>query len=109
MPKILKLSDNVRYVGVINPYGRTLAGMINPKLKPLLKSEQVKNEFFTVSTLMSLRNEVSSALGGLQHAILQHQKATVVVLHKKSLTYYVSVQKKEKDIEKIISLIKRII
>ena len=29
---ILKLSDHVRYAGVINAYGRTLTGIIKPKL-----------------------------------------------------------------------------
>ena len=36
---ILKISKNIRYAGVINVYGRTLTGIVNPKLKPLLKSE----------------------------------------------------------------------
>ena len=60
--KILKLSKNIRYAGVINNYGRTLTGIVRPNLKPLLKSEQVKNEFFIVSTLMSLRKESVSTV-----------------------------------------------
>ena len=31
---ILKLSNNIRYAGVINAYGRTLTGVIKPNLKP---------------------------------------------------------------------------
>ena len=57
---ILKLSNSIRYAGVINVYGRTLTGIIRPNLKPLLKSEQVKNEFFVISTLMSLRKNTST-------------------------------------------------
>ena len=49
--QILKLSNNIRYSGVINSYGRTLTGTIKPNLKPLLNPEEVKNEFFIVSTL----------------------------------------------------------
>jgi len=106
---ILKLSNNIRYVGVINVYGRTLTGIINPSLKPLLKSEHLKNEFFIVSTLMSLRKDTSITFGKLEHIILQHQKVTIIILHKNDITYYVSINKKEKGIEKIISLIKKII
>jgi len=40
--QIMKVSKNIRYVGVINEYGRTLSGIIRPGVKPLLKSEQVK-------------------------------------------------------------------
>ncbi len=106
---ILKLSNSIRYVGIINVYGRTLTGIINPNLKPLLKSEHLKNEFFIVSTLMSLRKDTSITFGKLEHVILQHQKVTLVILNKNDITYYVSINKKEKGVEKIISLIKKII
>ncbi len=43
---ILKISNSIRYVGIINVYGRTLTGIVRPDLKPLLKSELIKNEFF---------------------------------------------------------------
>jgi hypothetical protein len=106
---ILKLSNSIRYTGVINVYGRTLTGIINPSLKPLLKSEHLKNEFFIVSNLMSLRKDTSVTFGKLEHIILQHQKVTIVILHKNDITYYVSINIKEKGVEKIISSIKKII
>ena len=105
---ILKLSNSIRYAGVINLYGRTLTGIVRPNLKPLLKSEQVKNEFFIISTLMSLRKNTST-VGKLEYMILQHQKITIVVLQKNDITYYVSINRKEKGLEKIITLIKKII
>ena len=105
---ILKISNSIRYAGIINVYGRTLTGIVRPNLKPLLKSEQVKNEFFIISTLMSLRKNTST-VGKLEHMILQHQKITIVVLQKNDITYYVSINRKEKNLEKIISLIKKII
>ncbi|MCV0367027.1 MAG: hypothetical protein K5798_07185 [Nitrosopumilus sp.] len=106
---ILKLSDSIRYAGVINAYGRTLTGIIKPDLKPLLKSEQVKNEFFIISTLMSLRKETIGTVGILEHVILQHQNVTIVILQKKDVTFYVSIDRKEKGVEPIISSIKKII
>ena len=106
---ILKLSNSVRYAGVVNAYGRTITGIVKPNLKPLLKSEQVKNEFFIISTLMSLRKDTASTVGKLEHVILQHQKVTIVILQKNDMTYYVSINKKEKGLEKIISSIKKLI
>ena len=105
---ILKLSNSIRYAGVINVYGRTLTGIVRPNLKPLLKSEQVKNEFFIISTLISLRKNTST-VGKLEYMILQHQKITIVVLQKNDITYYVSINRKEKGLEKIISSIKKTI
>ena len=106
---ILKLSNSIRYAGVINVYGRTLTGIVRSNLKPLLKSEQVKNEFFIMSTLMSLRKDTSNGVGKLEHVVLQHQKVTIVIIHKNDVTYYVSINRKEKGLEKIISSIKKII
>ena len=106
---ILKLSDHIRYVGVINAYGRTLTGIIKPNVKPLLKSEEVKNEFFIVSTLISLRQASDSAVGKLDYVILKHSKVNIVILHKKEITFYVSINTKERNLDKIISLIKKTI
>ena len=106
---ILKLSKNIRYAGVINVYGRTLTGIVRPDLKPLLKSEQVKNEFFIISTLMSLRKDTAITVGKLEHVVLQHQKVILVILQKNNITYYISINRKEKSLEKIISSIKKII
>ena len=106
---ILKISNNIRYAGVINVYGRTLTGIVRPSLKPLLKSEQVKNEFFVVSTLMSLRKNTANTVGKLEHVILQHEKVVIVILQKRDVTYYVSINRKEKGLEKIIASIKKTI
>ena len=106
---ILKISTSIRYVGIINVYGRTLTGLVRPNLKPLLKSEQIKNEFFIISTLMSLRKNTASTVGKLEHLVLQHQKITIVILQKNDITYYVSINRKEKGVDKIISSIKKII
>ena len=106
---IIQISNNIRYVGVINNYGRTLTGVIKPNLKPLLKSEEVKQEFFIISTLFSLRKNGVNSLGKLDYIILKHTKVNVIVFQKKDITFYVSINSKEKSLDKIISLIKKTI
>jgi len=106
---ILQLSDSIRYVGVVNAYGRTLTGIIRPNVKPLLKSEQVKNEFFVISTLITLRRDTVSAIGKLDYVLLQHQKVSIVIFQKDDMTYYISIDRTEKDIAKIIAAIKKTI
>ena len=106
---ILKLSNNIRYAGVINAYGRTLTGVIKPKLKPLLKSEEVKNEFFIVSTLISLRQASDNSVGKLDYILFKHAKAHIVILHKKEMTFYISINPKEKNFEQLVSKIKKTI
>lgn len=104
---ILQLSDKIRYVGVINAYGRTLTGIVRPNVKPMLKSEQVKNEFFIISTLITLRKDTTSALGKLDYVLLQHQKVSIVIFQKDDMTYYISIDRAEKNTDKIIESIKK--
>ena len=106
---IIQISNNIRYVGVINNYGRTLTGVIKPNLKPLLKSEEVKQEFFIISTLFSLRKNGVNSLGKLDYIILKHSKVNIIVFQKMDITFYVSINSKEKSLDKIISLIKKTI
>ena len=106
---ILQLSDSIRYAGVVNAYGRTLTGIVRPNVKPLLKSEQVKNEFFIISTLMTLRKDTVSAIGKLDYVLLQHQKVSIVIFQKDDMTYYTSIDRAEKNTDKIIESIKKII
>ena len=107
--KIIETSNEVRYAGVINAYGRTLAGIVRPDVKPLLKSEQVKNEFFILSTLMNLRKESEKSVGKLNYVLLEHQKVSIIIFQKGSLTFYVSIDRKTKKVNEIISKIKKII
>ena len=106
---ILELSDSIRYAGVVNAYGRTLTGIVRPNVKPLLKSEQVKNEFFIISTLMTLRRDTVSAIGKLDYVLLQHQKVSIVIFQKDDMAYYISIDRTEKNIDKIIASIKKTI
>ena len=104
---ILQLSNSIRYVGIVNAYGRTLTGIVRPNVKPLLNSEQVKNEFFIISTLMTLRKDTVNAMGKLEYVLLQHQKVSIVIFQKEEMTYYISIDKTEKSTDKIIELVKK--
>jgi hypothetical protein len=107
--KIMGISKNIRYTGIINEYGRTLTGIIRPGVKPLLKSEQVKNEFFIISTLMTLRKSPSSAIGELDYVVLKHRSVTILAYQKNKVTFYISINAREKNLDKIIPKIKKLI
>jgi len=106
---IIQVSKSVRYAGAINQYGRTLTGIVRPDVKPLLKSEQVKNEFFVLSTLMNLRKDSEKAVGKLNYVLLEHNKVSIVILQKEKITFYVSIDRNTKDIPSIINQIKKLI
>ena len=106
--KILAISKSIRYVGVINEYGRTLAGIISPGIKPILKSEDIKNELFIISNLITLRHAQSKAFGSLDHVVLQHKKAIIVCIPDGKVVYYISFNPSTKPLADTIRKIKNV-
>ena len=107
--QILNISKSIRYVGAINEYGRTLTGIIRPGIKPLLKSEDAKNEFFIVSNLITLRNSQATVLGDLDYALLKHKKVILIIIPNRNVTFYITIDVDVKPISEIISKIKKIL
>jgi len=105
----LEISKSIRYAGIINQYGRTLTGIVRPGVIPLWTAEQVKNEFFIISTLMTLRKSDAQKVGALDFLMLQHQKVTILVFQRKNITFYVSIDSKVKNLESLIPKIKKIL
>jgi len=107
--KIMSVSNDVRYAGIINKYGRTLTGVIKPGIKMFLNSEQAKNEFFLITALITLRNSYKKALGDLEYVLLKHRHVNILVFQKQNVVYYITVESKVKNFENIISKIKKIL
>jgi hypothetical protein len=109
--KILLISESIRYVGLINEYGRTLTGIIKEGRNPLLKAGEVRNEFFLISTLLSMRRVHYSAIGEMEYAIFKHCKITLLAFQRKEGTYYISIDKKAAfgSLAKMIDKIKKLI
>lgn len=108
---ILLASQSIRYVGLINEYGRTITGMVSKGTNPLLKSGQIRDEFFLISTLLSMRRAHYSAIGNIDFAIFKHNKVTLLLFQKKEGTYYISIDKgiTLDSLAKIIDKIKKLI
>jgi hypothetical protein len=109
--KILTLTQSIRYVGLINPYGRTLTGVIRPGTNILLKPDSARNEFFLVSTLFNMRNKISSSIGNMDYAIFKHGKITLIVVQSKEGVYYISVKNSltPDRVAKLITKIKKVV
>jgi|SRR5579864_1788486 len=109
--KILLSSKSVRYVGLINEYGRTLTGIIRPDTKIYLKSEPARNEFFLISTLLTMRRANDIAIGTMDCAIFKHDKVTLIAFQRKEGIYYISVDQNVslKSLSTIINKIKKLI
>ncbi len=58
---------------------------------------------------MTLRKDTVSAVGKLDYVLLQHQKVSIIIFQKDEMTYYISIDRSAKNIDKIINIIKKTI
>ena len=105
---IKSLSKSIRYVGVINEYGKTLTGTLKSGIKPLFSRNQVRDEFYAISTFMKLRNKTNHSIGSLNYIFLNHQKVSSIILQNNKIIYYITFPKNVIPTESLIKKIKKI-
>ena len=107
--QIIAISKSIRYVGIINEYGKTLSGAIKSEIKPLFSRAQVRDEFFAVSSFMKLRSKTITSIGKLNYVLINHQKINSLILQNNKITYYITFPANVIPSNLIIAKIKKII
>ena len=104
--KILEISPKIRYVGITNKFGRTIAGQLRIGIIPYLKPEDMRNEFFVHSMIYNIRRNYENAVGDTQFIMIVSSNVDIVSFHIKDFIYYITL---EKNIDKneIYPLIKK--
>jgi hypothetical protein len=77
---LLNLSSKIRYVGIINDFGRTLAGQLRSGTVPLFKVEEARNEFFIEATRNRLRRLFEYSIGKTEFSITVNEKVIILVI-----------------------------
>ena len=91
--QIITLSKSIRYVGIINEYGRTLSGILKNGIKPMFNKNQVRNEFFAITSFLKLRSKINPSIGKMNYILLNHEKVLSVVLYHENVVYYITFSK----------------
>ena len=91
--KILEISTQIRYVGITNKFGRTIAGQLKIDIVPFLKPEDMKNELFVHSMIYNIRKNYENAVGGIQFIMIASSNVDIVSCHVKDLIYYITLEK----------------
>ena len=107
--QILSISNDIRYAGVFNEYGRTISGKIRPGIKPIFSPDAVRHEFFAIASMMRLRDKTSKTLGVLEVISVIHKKINILLFYKNGITYYVTINKKNNSNTILVNKIKKII
>jgi len=105
---LLLLSQRIRYVGLINNFGKTIAGQLRPGLLPLLSVEQAINEHFIDATRNQLRKAFDSTLGATLYTLTVNIKVITLTFPSRSWgSYYVTVDREigNEELFKLIDLL----
>ena len=106
--KILDLSIKIRYVGVVNKFGRTLAGQLRIGIIPLLQADEVRDECFIEATRSQLRKNFEASIGKTEFTLTENEKVKTLTLSYQNSYYYITIEKDtiDPDLEKIIKSVK---
>ena len=102
---LLLLSQKIRYVGMINNFGRTVAGQLRPGLIPLLNVEQAINEHFIESTRNLLSKTFDSTLGTTLYTLTVNEKVLTLTFPLHSGGYYYITLDNDIGREELVKLI----
>lgn len=91
--KILAVNPKIRYVGMINRFGKTVAGNLRKGIQPLFRPEQARDEFFLAATREFLRKDFNSTLGKIHFTLTVHDKVKIVSFGSDSFTFYITLEK----------------
>lgn len=91
--KIHALSPKIRYVGMLNVFGKTIAADLRKGVKPFFKPEEARDEFFLTATRESLRKTFASSLGKNHFTLTVHDKVKIISFSSDTVVFYITVEK----------------
>src|SRR5690349_19345931 len=110
--ELVNISEKVRYVGIINRYGRTVAGKLRKNITPLLSPEQARDEHFVEAIRQQLRNSFDKSIGKTDYSITKNDLVTLVLVPstKNDVLIYLTLDRDVplQDVSNVITKIKEI-
>ena len=92
---ILKVSEKIRYVGIINKFGRTITGKLKNGIRPILTPEQARDERYIEAARRQLRKELEISIGKSIFTIEKNEHVTFLLIPDtiQDTFYYITIQK----------------
>jgi hypothetical protein len=106
---ILNISEKIRYVGIINRFGRTVTGKLKNGIRPLLTPEQARDERYIESTRQQLRKALNTTIGKSIFTIEKNENVTFLLIPEETqdFFYYITIEK-DTTLAEINEIINRI-
>jgi hypothetical protein len=108
---ILAISQDIRYAGVMNRFGRTLAGNLRKGLVPLLKPDEARNEFFIEATRNQLRRNFEKSIGRTEYTFTENEKVKILTIASEEYFYYITMDKETPlgEVTRVIDAAKKLV
>lgn len=90
---LLSISPRIRYAGVMNKFGRTLAGGLRKGVVPMLKPDEARNEYFIEATRNQLRKSLERSIGRTEYTLTENEKVKILTLANEENFYYITMDK----------------
>lgn len=101
---ILAISTRIRYAGIMNMFGRTLAGGLRKGVVPLLKPDEARNEHFIEATRNQFRRNFERSIGREEYTLTENEKVKILTMSSEDHFYYVTLDK-ETPINEVMKII----
>jgi len=101
---ILAISPRIRYAGIMNKFGRTLAGGLRKEVVPLLRQDEARNEYFIEATRNQLRKNFERSIGRTEYTFTENEKVKILTIASEEHFYYITMDKETpaSEVTKII-------
>lgn len=108
---ILSISPRIRYAGIMNRFGRTLAGALRKGVVPLLRQDEARNEYFIEATRNQLRRTLEKSIGKTEYTFTENEKVKILTIASEEHFYYITMDKDTPaaDVTKIIEAVKKLV
>jgi hypothetical protein len=105
--QFLELSPKIRYVGLMNDFGRTLSGQLRKGVIPLFSPDEARDENFLEATRNQLRRKFEEAIGKTRFTITENEKVKIVTIPITRGFFYITLEKDTEN-QEILMIIESI-
>jgi hypothetical protein len=92
---LLKVSEKIRYVGIINKFGRTITGKLKNGIRPILTPEQARDERYIEASRRQLRKALEISIGKSIFTIEKNENVTFLLIPDttRDIFYYITIER----------------
>jgi hypothetical protein len=105
--QFLELSPKIRYVGLMNDFGRTVSGQLRKDVIPMFSPDEARDENFLEATRNQLRKKFEKAIGKTRFTITENEKVKIVTVPITGGFFYITMEK-DAESQEILKIIKSI-